>query len=109
MVGFSRGLGVYRLRRMEEITQSWKRLSLIEEEGRNLDLTQNKREGRFVLAAKFFTRCSVNIEAVAQIFCPLWHTRKEFEVSDAGNNIVLFDFELEADVEKVLLGGTMVF
>ena len=74
MVGFSRGLGVYRLRRMEEITQSWKRLSLIEEEGRNLDLTQNKREGRFVLAAKFFTRRSVNIEAVAQTFRPLWCT-----------------------------------
>ncbi|XP_075654859.1 uncharacterized protein LOC142625033 [Castanea sativa] len=89
---------------MEEITQNWKKLSLTEEEGRNLDLTKNKRASRFVLAAIFFMRHTVNIEAVARTFCPLWRTRREFEVNDAGNNIVLFDFELEADVEKVLLG-----
>ena len=94
---------------MEEITQNWRKLSLLEEEGRNIDLSKNKREGSLVLAARFLTRRTVNIEVVAQTFHPLWRTRRDFEVSDAGNNIVLFEFELEADVVKVLLGEPWSF
>ena len=94
---------------MEEITQNWRKLSLSEEEGRNIDLSKNKREGSLVLAARFLTRRTVNIEVVARTFHPLWRTRRDFEVSDAGNNIVLFEFELEADVVKVLLGEPWSF
>ena len=74
-----------------------------------MDLTRNKKVGKWVLAVKFLTRRIVNIEAVAQTFRPLWRTRREFEVSDAGNNVVLFDFMLEADVEKVLMGEPWSF
>ena len=94
---------------MEEITQNWRKLSLSEEEGRNIDLSKNTREGSLVLAARFLTRHTVNIEVVARTFRPLWRTRRDFEVSDAGNNIVLFEFELEADVVKVLLGEPWSF
>ena len=94
---------------MEEITQNWRKLSLSEEEGRNIDLSKNKREGSLVLAASFLTRRTVNIEVVARTFRPLWRTRRDFKVSDAGNNIVLFEFELEADVVKVLLGEPWSF
>ena len=34
-------------------------MSLLEEEGRNIDLSKNKREGKLVLAAKFLTRRTV--------------------------------------------------
>lgn len=94
---------------MEEITQNWRKLSLSEEEGRNIDLSKNKREGSLVLAASFLTRRTVNIEVVARTFRPLWRTRRDFKVSDAGNNIVLFEFEFEADVVKVLLGEPWSF
>ena len=56
---------------MEEITQNWSKLSLLEEEGRNIDLSKNKREGSLVLAASFLTRRTVNIEVVARTFHPL--------------------------------------
>lgn len=89
---------------MDDLAQSSKRLSLSEEEGRKVDLSRNKKVGRFVLVAKFLTRRAVNIEAVARMFQPIWRTRSELEVSDAGNNIVLLDFKLEVDMEKVIMG-----
>ena len=49
------------------------------------------------------------MEVVAHTFRPLWRTRGNFEVNDAGNNMVLFDFELEVDVEKVLMGEPWTF
>ena len=59
-----------------------------------------------MLVAKFYTRCSVNLEAVEKTFRPLWRTKHKFEVSDAGNNRMLFVFET---VEKVLLGELWSF
>ena len=94
---------------MDDLAQSWKKLSLSKDKDRNMDLTTNKKVGKWVLAAKFLTRRIVNIKAVARTFRPLWRTRREFEVSDAGNNVVLFDFMLKADVEKVLMGEPWSF
>uniref|UniRef100_A0A7N2MLC6 DUF4283 domain-containing protein n=1 Tax=Quercus lobata TaxID=97700 RepID=A0A7N2MLC6_QUELO len=43
------------------------------------------------------------MEAVARTFRPLWRTRECFHISNAGNNILLFDFDVEVDADKVLL------
>ena len=64
---------------------------------------------KFVLAAKFLTQRSVNIKAVARTFKPIWCTQKNFEVTSAGDNLVLIAFELEVDVEKVLQGELWKF
>lgn len=61
------------------------------------------------MAVKFLTCQNINIEAVACTFRPIWRTRGNFEVSDAGNNTVLFNFELDADAEKVLMGEPWAF
>ena len=87
---------------MEDLEHRWQLLSLTESEEKKMDLTRNNKNLSFVLAAKFFTRRSINIEAVARTFRLIWHTRGSFEVSDGGNNIALIAFELEVDVEKVL-------
>jgi len=50
---------------MDDLAQSWKKLSLFEEEGRKVDLSRDKKVGNFVLAIKFLTCKVVNIEAVA--------------------------------------------
>ena len=94
---------------MEDLENKWQRLSLTESEERKVDLTRNKKNLNFVLAAKFFTRRSINIEAVARTFRLIWRTRGSFEVSDGGNNIALMAFELEVDVEKVLQGESWAF
>ena len=54
----------------------------MESEEKKVDLTRNKKDLSFVLAAKFFTRRSINIEAAARTFCSIWHTWGSFEVSD---------------------------
>ncbi|KAK9995636.1 hypothetical protein SO802_020322 [Lithocarpus litseifolius] len=54
---------------------------------------------------KFFTKRAVKIDAVAKSFRPLWRTRQSFNIRDIGNNHLVFAFEIEADVEKVLLGA----
>ncbi|XP_065628186.1 uncharacterized protein LOC136066979 [Quercus suber] len=43
------------------------------------------------------------MEAVAWTFRPLWKTKENFNITNAGNNVLLFALELEVDVEKVLL------
>ncbi|XP_050247342.1 uncharacterized protein At4g02000-like [Quercus robur] len=94
---------------MEELTKDWKKLSLSSKEDNKFDLSKNKKRQTYTLAAKFFTRRSINIEAVAKTFRPLWRTRRKFEVSNAGDNILLFAFESEEDIEKVLMGEPWAF
>ena len=93
---------------IEDIALKWKNVSLTEAEGKNVNLTRDKKLD-FVLAAKFFTRRSLSIEAVAKTFHPIWQTRGNFEVSDGGNNVLLITFELEVDVEKVIQGEPWAF
>lgn len=94
---------------MEDLAKDWKKLSLSTKEDDKFDLSKNKKIQNYVLVAKFFTRRSVNIEVVAKTFRPPWRTRGKFEVNDAGNNILLFAFELNADIEKVLMGEPWSF
>ena len=89
---------------MEELSQRWQKISLTDTEGTKFDLSKEKQSSEFVLAGKFFTRRAINTEAFAKTFRPLWRTRRNFEIRAAGDNIALFAFELEADVEKVLHG-----
>ena len=94
---------------MEDLASRWKNLSLSDKEGKKLALAKNKRRVDFVLAAKFLTKRNVNIDAVAKTFRPLWRTRNDFCIRDASDNHLLFTFELESDLEKVLLGEPWSF
>ena len=94
---------------MEDLTRSWQKLSLTNKDGVNVDLTENKRLNSFTLIAKFFTRRSLNVDAVARTFRPLWRTKGSFQASDAKQNFMVFSFDLEEDVEKVLMGEPWFF
>ncbi|XP_075650223.1 uncharacterized protein LOC142620798 [Castanea sativa] len=94
---------------MEEITSRCEKLSLFVREGRKVRLSNHQRISEHVLAAKFLTRRALNVEAVARTFRPLWLTKEYFHITNVGNNVLLFAFELEVDVEKVLLGEPWSF
>lgn len=94
---------------MEELAKRWKKLSLTKTEGNKVDLTSDMKKLDFVLATKFFTHRTLNIEAVAKTFHPLWRTKGRFEVSDGGDNVLLFEFELNVDAEKVIQGELWAF
>lgn len=78
-LGYSLGIG------MEDLEHVWKKMSLTltNVEDTNIDLSSDKKKMEIVLVAKFFTRHSLNVEAVARMFHPIWRTRSSFEVSDA--------------------------
>lgn len=82
---------------------------IVEGRGKKHDLSKDKKTAEYVLAAKFFTRRLINVEAVARTFCPLWHMKRNFEVSMVGDNVVLIVFEWEVDAEKVIQGEPWVF
>nr|POE69953.1 hypothetical protein CFP56_57754 [Quercus suber] len=94
---------------MEDLIHSWQKLSLSSKEGDQMDLSKNRKIQGFALAAKFFSRRSVNVDAVAQTFRPLWRSSGNFHANDAKNSHVVFTFELEEDVEKVLMGEPWSF
>ena len=84
---------------LEEILYDWKKLSLTDEEDVNLSLSRSKnlRSKEYVLATKFLTKRALNVEAIGRTFKPLWRAKKDFKVREAGDHVLLFVFELEAD------------
>ena len=72
-------------------------------------MRSNSKKREFVLAGEFFTRRTLNVEAVAKTFRPLWRTKGGFNVTIGGENILLFAFELEVDVERVIQGEPWAF
>lgn len=80
---------------MKDLANSWQSLSLSEKEGTNVDLSKNKQIQEVGLAAKFFTRRNISIDAVARTFRPLWRITNDFRIRDAGNNgLMLIRFYL---------------
>lgn len=94
---------------MDDLATRWKTLSLSDKESKTLALTKNNQSEEYVLAAKFFTRRNVSIDAVAKTFRSLWRTSNDFRIRDAGDNHLLFVFELESDMIKVLMGEPWSF
>jgi hypothetical protein len=89
---------------MDDLDGLWKRLSLNDKEDNLFDLSSDTQPDKPTLAAKFYTRRVINVEAIARTFKPLWQTRKSFSIQDVGDNMVLIEFEEAADMERVLLG-----
>ena len=89
---------------MEEILYDWKKLWLIDEEDVKLSLSRSKnlQSKEYVLATKFLTKRALNVEAIGRTFKPLWRAKKDFKVCEAGDHVLLFVFELEADAKRVL-------
>ncbi|XP_075664974.1 uncharacterized protein LOC142634558 [Castanea sativa] len=87
---------------MEELTKHWSNLSLNEREDGALKLTKDKSNSETILAAKFFKKRALNIEAVIRTFNPLWRSKNGFEVRSAGNHILFFVFDNKEEAEKIL-------
>uniref|UniRef100_A0A2N9I474 CCHC-type domain-containing protein n=1 Tax=Fagus sylvatica TaxID=28930 RepID=A0A2N9I474_FAGSY len=88
---------------MDDLDGLWKRLSLNDKEDNIFDLSSDTQPDKPTLAAKFYTRRVINVEAIARTFKPLWQTRKGFSIQDVGDNMALIEFEDVADMERVLL------
>ena len=45
---------------------------------------------------------AINIEDITKTFTPLWRSRSEFKIKNLGDHVILFTFENENEVKKVL-------
>ena len=88
---------------MEELTRKYDNLSLSVREGRKAILSKKCHWSEHVLATKFYTKRALNMEAVARTFYPLWRTKESFHITNSGNNLLLFDFDLEVDAKRSFL------
>ena len=86
---------------MEVITNRWRKLKLTEKEAPAMELTKTSTK-EHTLVGKFFTKRKLSIEAVARTFRNIWNTEKNFEVRNLRENMLLFIFKDEADLEWVI-------
>ena len=94
---------------MDEITTKCASLRLTEKEESKVDLIQPVTETEHVLVGKFCTKRCVGVESVVRVLKSVWQTEKNFEVCDMGDNKVLFQFEDEKDLDRVLLLSPWTF
>ena len=78
---------------MEDQTNHYNGLSITNREGLNFDLEEGMAPLEFIIAAKFFTRQALNIDAIAATFTPLWRSKNGFKVKNMGSHIVLSTFD----------------
>uniref|UniRef100_A0A2N9HZ94 Zinc knuckle CX2CX4HX4C domain-containing protein n=1 Tax=Fagus sylvatica TaxID=28930 RepID=A0A2N9HZ94_FAGSY len=86
---------------MEPIEDMWKRFTLSEKEGLDVDLANTTQQSENILVENFLTPRVLNIDSVARTFKPLWKTKRNFSVQDLGRNKVALVFYDEVDLERI--------
>lgn len=87
---------------MESLTKQWSKLSLNDREGGGFHLTKERGSKEFIIAAKFLTKWVLSTEAIIRTLSPLWWARNGFQIRNAKDHVVLFVFEDEVEVGKIL-------
>ena len=87
---------------MAGLDEMWAKFTLSEEEERGAEVSQQRALNVHRLAGKFLTKRVLNVDAVARTFKPLWKPIGELKIRDVGDNILLFEFEDNLDLERVL-------
>lgn len=87
---------------MDNLAKNWSKLSLDIREGGGFHLTKERGSKEFIIAAKFLTKQVLNAESIIRTLSPLWRDRNGFEVRSTEDHVVLFVFEEETKVKKIL-------
>ena len=87
---------------MVDLTKSWSCLTLSDNEGSSLRLTEEQVEIEHVLAMKFLTKRALNIDAIAKNFTPLQRAKNGFKIQKEGDHVVLFTFDDKSEMEKIV-------
>ena len=94
---------------MEDLAQSWKRLTLSERKGPGCNLTTEHSTTEHSIAAKFLTKRAINVDVIARTFTPLWKARNGFKIQRFGEHKLLFTFDNKRDVDRILMSEPRSF
>ena len=94
---------------MDDLTKHWSSLSLSDREGSGLRLKKEQAVDDFTIAARLFTKRTMYIDAIARTFSPLWRSKKGFSIKNNGDHIILFSFDNEAEVDRILSSEPLCF
>ena len=87
---------------MEDISGFWESFSLTDKEEVPFDFGHAEEGDHYYLAARFMTNRVLNLESMVWTFTPLWRAESGFTARDLGANMVVFIFENESDLERVV-------
>ena len=87
---------------MDDLTKHWNCLSLSEKEGDDLCIKKDCRSQEHIIAAFFLTQRALNTEAIARTFKPLWRAERGFKIQREGDHKLLFIFDNQEDVDRIL-------
>ena len=87
---------------MDDLSNRWKSLSLSDKEGPGLTLISDQATKEFSMVARFLTKRSINLDAIANTFNPLWRTKSGFRMRFIGDHLILFSFDYKEDVDRIL-------
>ena len=87
----------------------WGDFSLDDREGGEVQLEEHECSKEVTIAAKFLTKRALNTESVVRTFNPIWRPKNGFKVRRVGDHIILFIFDNEEEVEKILEGEPWSF
>ena len=65
---------------MDDLAQSWNRLTLSDREGSGCCLTGEDTIKEYSIAAKFLTKRALNVDVIARTFTPLLRARNGFKI-----------------------------
>ena len=87
---------------MKNLVTKWGNLSLDDREGGEVQLNDNESLKNVTIAVKFLTKRALNTESVVRTFNPIWRPKNGFKVRRVGDHTILFIFDNEEEVEKII-------
>jgi len=112
LLGFSfKGLGrqFEGINTMDNLVHSWKKLTLSERDGPGCSLTSDHSITEFSIATQFLTKRAINMEVIARTFTPPWRARNGFKIKRFSDHKLLFTFNNEKDVGRILVSDPWSF
>ena len=94
---------------MEDLAQSWKRLTLSEREGPGCNLTVEHSITEHSIAAMFLKKRAINVDVIARTFTPLWRAKNGFKIQRFGEHKLLFTFDNKEDVDRIIMNEPWSF
>uniref|UniRef100_A0A7N2KS50 DUF4283 domain-containing protein n=1 Tax=Quercus lobata TaxID=97700 RepID=A0A7N2KS50_QUELO len=94
---------------MEELSRSWKKLSLTEKEESSFVMPKIQRKNDFWIAAKFLIPRTLNMDVVGRTFKQVWRCSDGYTIQNMNDHKVLFGFDDERDVNWILMNQPWSF